>query len=154
MYTPAQIWRHITPKIQLLIALSLATALAFSAGLATGIYGRAFYSPALNASRIVPAVAPAPQALPTIAGSGSAHDGSAYVEYLTARLAAPKPDVPAFGTGSVYDGGHYGDVSTQRVVEPAAQSVMDYLRAHGTLVAPPVNPNTPISDTGSAYNGR
>ena len=44
MHTPHQIWRHATPKAQLLIALALATVLAFSAGLASGIYGRTLYA--------------------------------------------------------------------------------------------------------------
>ena len=58
MYTPRQIWQHVTPKAQLLIALSLATVLAFSAGLAAGIYGRATYLPTLTADRnAVPAAA-------------------------------------------------------------------------------------------------
>jgi hypothetical protein len=175
MYTPAQIWRQVTPKAQLLIALSLAAIVSFSAGLAAGIYGHAIYSPALTASRIVPAVAPAPQALPAIAGSGSAYDGRHY-----ASRAPAHPTVlalPGFGNGSVYDGGHYGDVSSQTVIDPAAQGVMDYLRAHrevlaritrdpavqsvmdylqahGALAVPPLNPNTPISGTGSAYTSR
>jgi hypothetical protein len=206
MYTPRQIWQHVTPKAQLLIALALATVLAFSAGLAAGIYGRATYLPTLTTDRnAAPAVVQPQQAAPVVqqrpavaapvAGSGSAYDGSAYVEYLTARPAASNPNVPAYveyltarpaasnpnvpafgtgsvydgghygaalrrspnlpviGTGSVYDGDHYGDVSTQRVVDPAAQGVMDYLRVHGTLVAPPVNSNVPISGTGSAYDG-
>jgi hypothetical protein len=140
MYTPRQVWQRATPKIQLLIALALATALAFSVGLASGIYGRAIYLSALTTDRnAAPAVAQPHQAAPAVrqqpavaapvAGSGSAYDGSAYVEYLTARPAASNPNMPAIGTGSVYDGGHYG-------------------------AAPRTSPNVPISGTGSAYDGR
>ena len=67
MYTPRQIWRQVTPKAQLLIALSLATVLAFSAGLAAGIYGHATYLPTLTTDRnAVPAVAQPPQAAPAV----------------------------------------------------------------------------------------
>jgi hypothetical protein len=44
MHTPHQIRRQVTPKTQLLIALALTTVLAFSAGLASGLYGRAMYA--------------------------------------------------------------------------------------------------------------
>jgi len=44
MHTPHQIWRQVTPKAQLLIALALAIVLAFSAGLASGLYGRTLYT--------------------------------------------------------------------------------------------------------------
>jgi len=142
MYTPRQIWQHVTPKTQLLIALSLATVLAFSVGLASGIYGRATAPPAQTADRnAVPAVAQPHQAAlavpqrpavtARVAGSGSSYDGSAYVEYLAARPAASNPNVPAIGTGSVYDGGHYGS----------------------SISAPQTAPNVPISGTGSAYDG-
>ena len=59
MHSPQQIWRHITPKAQLLIALVLATVLAFSAGLASGIYGRTLYA-FLTVNRTIspPATAP------------------------------------------------------------------------------------------------
>jgi hypothetical protein len=105
MYTPRQIWLHVTPKIQLLIALALATTLAFSAGLAAGIYGRATSLPTLTTDRnAVPAVAQPPEAAPAVrqgsavpapvAGAGSAYDGSAYVEYLTGRSAASNQAAP------------------------------------------------------------
>jgi hypothetical protein len=53
----------------------------------------------------------------TSRGSGSAYDGSAYVEYLTPRMpidtpssVAPNPNRPVIGTGSAYDGGAYSSV--------------------------------------------
>ena len=128
MYTPQQIWRQATPKAQLLIALALATILAFSAGLGAGIYGRATSLPALTTHRNAgPAVA-AP-----VAGAGPAYDGSAYVEYLTGRSAAHNPNVPIHGAGSAYDGSAYVEYLTGRSA------------AH--------TPNVPISGTGSVYDG-
>jgi hypothetical protein len=188
MYTPRQIWQHVTPKTQLLIALSLATVLAFSVGLASGIYGRATAPPAHTADRnAVPAVAQPHQAAPAVpqrpavtarvAGSGSAYDGSAYVEYLAARPAASNPNVPAYveylaarpasnpnvlaiGAGSVYDGGHYGSSIPAPLTSPnvpisgtGSAYGGDYRLMRTTPLAP-INPNVPISGTGSAYNGQ
>ena len=52
-----------------------------------------------------------------IGSSGSAHDGSAYVEYLlrrepieTAPSVRRNPNIPISGTGSAYDGGSYQTV--------------------------------------------
>ena len=59
MHTPHQIRRQVTPKTQLLIALALTTVLAFSAGLASGLYGRAMYA-FLTISRAETAPAAAP----------------------------------------------------------------------------------------------
>jgi hypothetical protein len=142
VYTPRQVWQHATPKAQLLMALSLATVLAFSVGLAAGIYGGATYLSALTTDRnAAPAVAQPPRAAsepqqqPAVAApvarSGSAYDASAYVEYLTARPAASSPNVPVIGTGSVYDGGHYRAVETYRL-DPAQQSVLNYLQSHSS----------------------
>ena len=172
MYTPRQIWHHVTPKAQLLIALSLATALAFSAGLAAGIYGRATYLPTLTTDRnAVPAVAQPPQAAPAVpqrpavaapvTGAGSAYDGSAYVEYLTGRSAARNPNMPVIGTGSAYDGSHYGSrVGAPQTVPHvpisgtgSAYNGGEYRLVRTTPLAP-INPNVPISGTGSAYNGQ
>jgi hypothetical protein len=63
------------------------------------------------------------------------------------------------GTGTVYDGKSYGSVTALVVApDPAQQGVMDYLRAHSVLegqrVPAVVNPNVPISGTGSAYDGQ
>jgi hypothetical protein len=59
MHTPHQIWRQVTPKAQLLIALALATILAFSAGLASGLYGRTLYTfVTMNRAETAPAAAP------------------------------------------------------------------------------------------------
>jgi hypothetical protein len=137
MHTPQQIWRQVTPKIQVLIALALATILAFSAGLAAGIYGGATYLPALTTDRnAVPAAAQLPRAAPAVpqrpavapvAGAGSAYDGGHYGSPVMAPQTSP--NVPAIGTGSVYDGGHYG-------------------------AAPQTSPNVPISGAGSAYDGK
>jgi hypothetical protein len=171
MYNPRQIWHHVTPKAQLLIALSLATVLAFSAGLAAGIYRHATYLPTLTTDHnAVPAVAQPPEAAPAVqqrpavavpprapilpvSGTGTAYDWDHYGSPTAARrsanapligtgsaydgrhygsvVSAPQtsPNVPSIGTGSVYDGGHYRAVETQPL-DPAQQSVMDYLRAH------------------------
>jgi hypothetical protein len=156
MYTPRQIWHHVTPKAQLLIALALATALVFSAGLAAGIYGRATYLPTLTTDRnAIPAVA-AP-----VAGAGSAYDGSAYVEYLTGRSAAHNPNVPISGTGSAYDGSAYVEYLTGRSAAhnpnvPISGTGSAYDGSHygSPVMAPQTSPNVPISGTGSAYNGQ
>jgi hypothetical protein len=59
MHTPHQIWRQVTPKAQLLIALALATVLAFSTGLASGLYGRTLYTfLTMNRAGTAPAAAP------------------------------------------------------------------------------------------------
>src|SRR5262245_7360 len=135
MYTPRQIWRHVTPKAQLLIALSLVTILAFSAGLASGIYGRAMY-PSLTADRnAAPAVAQPHQAAPVVqrrpatapvAGLGSAYDGGRYGSQVSAPQTSP--NVPMIGTGSVYNGGLFG-------------------------AAPQHAPNGQVIGTRSAYDG-
>ena len=167
MYTPRQIWLHITPKAQLLIALALATVLAYSAGLASGLYGRAIYLSALTTDRnAAPAVAQPHQAAPAVlqrpavaapvAGSGSAYDGSAYVEYLTARPAASNPNVPAIETGSVYDGGHYGAAPQRSPNVPVIGAGSAYDGGHygSPISAPQTSPNVPLIGTGSAYDGR
>ncbi|HET9223083.1 MAG TPA: hypothetical protein VFO07_11290, partial [Roseiflexaceae bacterium] len=168
MYTPRQIWHHVTPKAQLLIALALATVLAFSAGLAAGIYGRATSLPALTTDRnAVPAVAQPPQAAPAVrqgsavpapaTGAGSAYDGGHY----GSPVMPPQtwPNVPAIGTGSVYDGGHYGSSTAAPLTSPnvpisgtgSAYDGSDY-RLVRTMPLAPINPNVPISGTGSAYD--
>ena len=114
MYTRRQIWRQVTPKTQLLIALALATVLAFSAGLASGIYGGATAPPAQTADRnAVPVVAQPPQAAPAVPqppavaapqtapvvgmGEYKRYGSAAY----STRPATRNPNVPAIGTGSI-----------------------------------------------------
>ena len=142
MYTPRQILQHVTPKAQLLIALSLATALAFSAGLAAGIYGRATYLPTLTTDRnAVPAVAQPPQAAPA-------------VQQPPAVAASRNPNVPISGTGSAYDGRSYR--TQPYVLTRPANMPSDGSAYVGYLIrraAAPHNPNVPISGTGSAYDG-
>ena len=141
MYTPRQILQHVTPKAQLLIALSLATALAFSAGLAAGIYGRATYLPTLTTDRnAVPAVAQPPQAAPA-------------VQQPPAVAASRNPNVPISGTGSAYDGHSYR--TQPYVLTRPANMPSDGSAYVGYLIrrAAATNPNVPISGTGSAYDG-
>jgi len=142
MYTPRQILQHVTPKAQLLIALSLATALAFGTGLAAGIYGRATYLPTLTTDRnAVPAVAQPPQAAPA-------------VQQPPAVAASRNPNVPISGTGSAYDGRSYR--TQPYVLTRPANMPSDGSAYVGYLIrraAAPHNPNVPISGTGSAYDG-
>jgi len=141
MYTPRQILQHVTPKAQLLIALSLATALAFSAGLAAVIYGRATYLPTLTTDRnAVPAVAQPPQAAPA-------------VQQPPAVAASRNPNVPISGTGSAYDGRSYR--TQPYVLTRPANMPSDGSAYVGYLIrrAAATNPNVPISGTGSAYDG-
>jgi len=141
MYTPRQILQHVTPKAQLLIALSLATALAFGTGLAAGIYGRATYLPTLTTDRnAVPAVAQPPQAAPA-------------VQQPPAVAASRNPNVPISGTGSAYDGRSYR--TQPYVLTRPANMPSDGSAYVGYLIrrAAATNPNVPISGTGSAYDG-
>ena len=177
MYTPRQIWRQVTPKAQLLLALSLIAVLAFSAGLASGIYGRATAPLALTTNGLptTAVVVPQPQAQryllgghgelvagasnaqaashitaasPALIGSGSAYDGQSYRSPQTALNAA-------IGTGSVYDGGQYGAPQLRWPNAPVIGSGSAYDgRQYGSPVsAPQTSPNVPISGTGSAYDG-
>jgi hypothetical protein len=76
---------------------------------------------ALRPAIHVPAPAPAVrQAAPTarnpnmpVIGTGSAYDGSAYVEYLLSSPIAPSSNVPISGTRSAYDGMPYRAASTK-----------------------------------------
>jgi hypothetical protein len=147
MHTPQQIWQHVTPKAQLLIALSLATVLAFSAGLAAGIYGRATYLPTLTTDRnAVPAVAQPPQAAPAV--------------QQRPAVAAPQtvPHVPISGMGSVYDGSHYGSLLAAPQTVPhvpisgmgSAYDGQTHRSPHP--VAVPASPA--LIGSGSAYDGQ
>jgi hypothetical protein len=93
----------------------------------------------IGLARLARPVAQAPVANPSAQiSSASAHDGSAYVEYLSSRtpiesapVAMPNPNMPISGAGSAYDGGAYG-------TSPATTTP---------------NPNTPVIGTGSVYDG-
>jgi hypothetical protein len=173
MHTPQHIWRQVTPKAQLLIVLALATVLAFSAGLAAGIYGRSTYLPAVTTDRnTVPTVAQPPQAAaavqqrPVVAvpprapilpvsGIGTAYD---WDHYGSPSAPQTSPNVPISGTGSAYDGKHYGGMTAPTVaLDAAQQGMMDYVRAHdaveGQQAPATVNPNVPAIGTGSVYDG-
>jgi hypothetical protein len=106
----------------------------------------------ISVARLAWPVAQAPAANPSapVASGGSAHEGSAYVEYPlraapieTTPSITRNPNTPVIGTGSVYDGGAY------EIAQSAAPST-------GAPTARPTvatNPNTPNIGTGSAYDG-
>jgi hypothetical protein len=179
MHSPQQIWRRFTPKTQLLLALALVSVLAYSAGLASGIYGRATAPLDLTTNRLPTraVVAPQPQAQryllgghgelvaaasngqaaarinsasAALIGSGSAYDGQ------SSRSPQTAPNVSAIGTGSVYDGGQYGAAARRSANAPVigSGSAYDGEQYVSPVSAPHTTPPAPISGTGSAYDGR
>jgi hypothetical protein len=101
MHTPRQTWRHVTPKAQLLIALALVTVLAFSAGLASGIYGRTMYT-FLTVNRSVTAPAPvaaanqaAPLGIDLPAGAQRSDLPAGLTDYLRPGSAEQRNQAPS-----------------------------------------------------------
>jgi hypothetical protein len=177
MYTPRQIWHHVTPKAQLLIALALATALAFSVGLASGLYGRTLYT-FLTTNRAVTA----PAAAPMTASNQAAPLG------IDLPAGAQRSDLPTGLTDYLRPGNATSTIGMQSHplgidlprgadVHDLPRGLTDYLRPQRLAVEAPVagagsaydgsayveyltgrsaahNPNVPISGAGSAYDGK
>ena len=117
MYTPRQIWHHVTPKAQLLIAFSLVTVLAFSAGLASGIYGRVTYPYLTADSNAVPVVAQPPQAQRYLLGGHGELVAGASNAQATSRITAALPAA----------------ISSAVVVAPARQITKSALAKSATM---------------------
>src|SRR5436190_8002316 len=103
MHTSQQIWRHFTPKTQLLLALALVSVLAYSAGLASGTYGRATAPLALPTNRL-PATAveaPQPQAQRYLLGGHGQLVAGASNAQATSHISSASPAL--IGSGSAYD---------------------------------------------------
>jgi hypothetical protein len=156
MHTPRQIWRQVTPKAQQLIALSLIAVLAFSAGLASGIYGRATYLPTLTTNGLptTAVVVPQPQAQRYLLGGHGELVAGASNAQAAPRITAASPAL--IGSGSAYDGGQYGAAARRSANAPVigSGSAYDGGQYVSPVLAPQTSPNVPISGTGSAYNGQ
>jgi hypothetical protein len=152
MYTPRQIWRQVTPKVQLLIVLSLATVLAFSAGLAAGIYGHTMYT-FLMVNRDVTA-----PAAPMTASNQAAPLG------IALPAGAQRSDLPTGLTDYLRPGNTTSTIGMQSHplgidlprgadVHDLPRGLTDYLRPQRPAAAPQTAPNVPAIGTGSVYDG-
>jgi hypothetical protein len=88
-----------------------------------------------------------------ISGTGSAYNGSAYVEYLLAAPAAQNPNVPISGTGSAYDGGAYGAARSPSALTRVPYEAGWQLYDNGWAGGPRTVPQSEIgSGIGSVYD--
>ena len=152
MHTPHQIWRQVTPKAQLLIALALFTVLAFSAGLASGIYGPTMYAfLTINRAETAPAAAPvvaanqaAPLGIALPAGAQRSDLPTGLTDYLR----------PSNTTSTIGMQSHPLGIDLPRGadVHDLPRGLTDYVRPQRPAAAPQTAPHVPLSGMGSVYD--
>jgi hypothetical protein len=108
--------------------VALAVAAAVGIALIQALRPSAQVMPAAPAAQVAHTAVPNPSA--PSSGTGSASDGSAYVDYLlsgpsagSAEPALPTPTPPVIGTGSAYNGGSYGSTWPTAQAQPAGLGI-------------------------------